>query len=493
MTPATTPLLQFKNATVIRAGQTVLNNINWTVLKNENWLIIGPMASGKTTLLEAVAGQLPVKSGEANFTPVDLRIDRWELPKFITLASFRNQLVNGADFYYQQRYNFVASEQVPTVSRYLGTYDFTDARIKALRINELLHLELVKLSNGQTRRVILAKALLSQPALLLLDNPFAGLDTETRADLHQLIEELLRHRQRIMLTCTYLEDIPQGFTHVLYMQHNNIAFQGPLKDGIDFARRSMAANVMKNTSRSLTALPLSGNTFEKAVELKNVTVRYGSKLVLDNVNWTVKRNEKWALMGKNGSGKSSLLSLLNADNPQAYGNDILLFDEKRTYGRSIWHVKKRIGFFSPELQAYFNEDLSVIDTLATGYTDTFVPRKNITAEEEQRMHNLLAFYSIEHLSLRRYRHLSSGEQRLILFLRSLVKTVDLLILDEPFQGFDRSLIEQSRMLINQYCRDTTLIIVTHYREEIPSCVTKVLTLKEGRVLNNCHMDSEQAD
>jgi molybdate transport system ATP-binding protein len=97
------------------------------------------------------------------------------------------------------------------------------------------------------------------------------------------------------------------------------------------------------------------------------------------------------------------------------------------------------------------------------------------------MHDLLAYYSLQHLAGRRYRHLSSGEQRLILFLRSLVKTVDLLILDEPFQGFDLQLIERSRRLIDEYCQDTTLIIVTHYQEEIPSCVTMVLTLDEGRV------------
>jgi molybdate transport system ATP-binding protein len=482
MTLTTAPLLQFRNATIFRLGQSALSNFNWTVLKNESWVIIGPMASGKTTLLQAIAGQLPVTSGTSDFTPDDVRIDRWELPKFITLASFRNQLINGADFYYQQRYNFVPSEQVPTVGQYLGTFNRSDARILALRIDELFHLELVKLSNGQTRRVILAKALLSQPTLLLLDNPFAGLDMEARIDLHQLIEDLLHHGQRIMLTCTYLEDIPKGFTHLLYMEDNNSAFQGLLTDGIDFTTRAMSTNAIKQTSAVTNARPSSGDTFEKAVMLKNATVRYGSKLVLDNVSWTVRRNEKWALMGKNGSGKSSLLSLINADNPQAYGNDILLFDERRKYGRSIWHVKKRIGFFSPELQAYFNEDLSVFDTLATGYTDTFVPKKNLTFDEEKRMHDLLAFYFMQHLTGRRYRHLSSGEQRLVLFLRSLVKTVDLLILDEPFQGFDRSLIEQSRILIDQYCRDTTLIFVTHYREEIPSCVTKVLMLEEGRVV-----------
>jgi molybdate transport system ATP-binding protein len=483
MTRTTAPLLQFRNADIFRLGQTALSNINWTVSDSENWVIIGPTASGKTTLLEAVAGYMPVRSGKVDFTFNGRGIDRWELRKFITLASFRNQLINGSGFYYQQRYNVIPPD-VPTVSHYLGSHNLSDAKIKALRIKELLHVELVKLSNGQTRRVILAKALLSQPVLLLLDNPFAGLDAEARADLNQLIRELLRQGQRIMLTCTYLEDIPGGFTRLLYMQNHHIAFQGMLPDGIHFAKRTMQANVAKHTSLPLPAQRPSGQIFETTVELKNVTVRYRTKLVLDQVNWIVKRNEKWALMGKNGSGKSSLLSLLNADNPQAYGNDIVLFGKKRDYGIAIWQIKKRIGFFSPELQAYFNEDLSVFDTLATGYTDTFVPKKSLTPEEENRLHNLLAFYSMQHLAGRRYRHLSSGEQRLILFLRSLVKTVDLLILDEPFQGFDPSLIDQSRTLIDQYCRDTTLIIVTHYSAEIPSCVTKVLMLDEGRVVTD---------
>jgi molybdate transport system ATP-binding protein len=330
--------------------------------------------------------------------------------------------------------------------------------------------------------VILAKALLLRPALLLLDNPFAGLDSEARTDLRDLIEWLLRDGQKIMLTCTYPEDIPAGFTNVLYLQDGKIVFQGTLKNGIEFAMHAIPADHFKNSSISLRSRHETGNSFQTALELKNVTIHYGNKLVLDRVYWTVRRNEKWALMGKNGSGKSSLLSLVNADNPQAYQNDILLFDEKRHYGRSIWHIKKRIGFFSPELHAYFNEDLSVSDTIATGYTDTFVPRKNLTEAEEKRILDLLGFYSMEHLLSRRYRHLSSGEQRLVLFIRSLVKDVDLLILDEPFQGFDHALVQRSRMLIDQYCEQTTLIFVTHYAEELPSCVTNVLTLHEGRTV-----------
>jgi molybdate transport system ATP-binding protein len=481
MTSAPASLLEFQNASVFRYNKPVLSNINWVVSKNENWVVVGAMASGKTTLLEAVAGKLHVK-GEADFTPGDVRIDRWDLPKFIALASFSNYLINGSEFYYQQRYNFAPIEHVPTVRSFLGNFDREDQRIRALHISELFDLELIKLSNGQTRKVILARALLSRPALLLLDNPFAGLDSEARADLRHLIEKLLRDGQRIMLTCTCPDDIPAGFTNLLYLHNSKIIFQGALKDGIDFGIHAIPADYFKESSISLRSRHKAGSSFQKALELKNVTIRYGDKLVLDGVNWTVIRNEKWALMGKNGSGKSSLLSLVNADNPQAYQNNILLFDEKRHYGRSIWQIKKRIGFFSPELHAYFNEDLSVSDTISTGYTDTFVPRKNLTEAEEKRIRDLLGFYSMEHLLSKRYRHLSSGEQRLVLFIRSLVKDVDLLILDEPFQGFDHALVQRSRALIDQYCEQTTLIFVTHYAEELPSCVTNSLTLHEGRTV-----------
>lgn len=479
----TRPLLQLKNATVSRLGTTVFENLNWTVHKNENWVIIGPMASGKTTLLEAISGQLPVRWGEMNFMPENVCIDRWELRKYITLAAFRNELINGSDFFYQQRYNVGTSEPIPTVGDYLRNVDLLDPMVKLLGVEPLLPLELIKLSNGQTRRVLLAKAIQTRPALLLLDNPFAGLDREARLNLQRIIEDLLRDGQPIIVTCNYPEDIPHGTTHLLYLKQSGIAFQGRLKEGLEFSRKALQHS---NFDDEIFLTPTSKHHAQKnysiAVTLRNVTVRYGKNVVLDQVNWTVLRNEKWALMGKNGSGKSSLLSLINADNPQAYRNDIVLFDQKKEYGRSIWDIKKRIGFFSPELHAYFNENLSVFDTLATGYTDTFVPRKGLANDEEKRIHDLLAFYSLQHLADRPYRNLSSGEQRLILFLRSLVKTFDLLILDEPFQGFDATLIDRSRKLIDQYCQHTTLIFVTHYPREIPSCVTKVLTLVEGRVV-----------
>ena len=436
--------------------------------------MLGNIATGKTTLLQAIAGTLHLKSGEINYHFLPEKTSRWDLRKHITTLSFQNRLIDGNDLYYQQRYNYSPEDNIPTVRQHLGNYDFSVPHFQLLKISELLDVELIKLSNGQTRRVILAKTLSAHPKLLLLDNPFAGLDVETRDSLRDFIQTLVEHGQKIILSCMHPEDVPAAFTHVLQLEHMEINYRG-LRADFKTESRVDLKNSFHLTSKQPT------NPYETAIELKDVSVLYGNKKVLDKINWKVLKNEKWALLGKNGAGKSTLLSLLNADNPQRYRNEIILFDELRQIGQSIWKLKQRIGFFSPELHAYFNEDLNVFDVIATGYSDKFIPKNNISEAEQQHIEDLLDFYSVSMLQNRKYLQLSSGEQRLILFLRSLVKDVDLLILDEPFQAFDNELIERSKHLLDLYCKNTTLIFVTHYESEIPSCVNNFLILKAGRV------------
>ena len=466
--------LEFKNASIFRQGKIVLEDFNWKIKEGESWVVLGNIASGKTTLLQAIAGTLHLKSGEINYHFLPEKTGRWDLRKHITILSFQNRLIDGNDLYYQQRYNYSPEDNIPTVREHLGNQDFNAPHFQLLKISELLDVELIKLSNGQTRRVILAKTLSTHPKLLLLDNPFAGLDVETRDNLREFIQTLVEHGQKIILSCMHPEDVPSAFTHVLQLENMMIRYQGLRKD----LKNESHVDLKNGFHRALTK---SGRSFETAIELKDVSVQYGNKKVLDKIAWRVLKNEKWALLGKNGAGKSTLLSLLNADNPQLYRNEIVLFDEVRQIGQSIWKVKQRIGFFSPELHAYFNEDLDVFDVIATGYTDKFIPKNNISEAEQHHIEDLLSFYSLSGLRNRKYLQLSSGEQRLILFLRSLVKDVDLLILDEPFQGFDNTLIEQSRQLLDQYCKNTTLIFVTHYESEIPDCVNNFLILKDGRV------------
>ena len=216
---------------------------------------------------------------------------------------------------------------------------------------------------------------------------------------------------------------------------------------------------------------MSSKSFEIAVKMQDINVKYDNIQVLKNINWTIKKGEKWALLGGNGSGKSTLLSLMYGDHPQAYANDITLFDRKRGTGESIWDIKKRIGYVSPELHLYFTENITNLDLCTEGGKSSRLARQ------------LFQYYKMKHLINRNFQEISFGEQRLVLLIKAIVQQPDLLILDEPFQGLDAYKINQSRALLDAFCRDRTLIFVTHYKAEIPSIVSKIMYLKDGEVIN----------
>lgn len=101
----------------------------------------------------------------------------------------------------------------------------------------------------------------------------------------------------------------------------------------------------------IAGLPYENMNFtsDEVVRLNKVSIRYGDRTILKELDWTVMRGQKWALSGENGAGKSTLLSLVCADNPQSYACDIRLFGRKRGTGESIWEIKKHIGYVSPEM------------------------------------------------------------------------------------------------------------------------------------------------
>ena len=221
-----------------------------------------------------------------------------------------------------------------------------------------------------------------------------------------------------------------------------------------------------------------------AVSMRKIKVTYQNKNVVDNVSWQVRKGERWALMGPNGSGKSTLLSLITADNPQGYQNDYELFDHKRGSGESIWDIKQRIGYVSPELHLYFNRHTEAWKAVASGLFDSAGLFKKLTDEQQQTVETYLKLLNIHHLSNRQIYQLSSGEQRQVFLARALVKNPSLLLLDEPCQGLDYNHMVYFRELVNELVveLDKTLIYVTHYTEEIPPCVDKVIKLESGKVV-----------
>jgi molybdate transport system ATP-binding protein len=217
------------------------------------------------------------------------------------------------------------------------------------------------------------------------------------------------------------------------------------------------------------------------VELRNVTVAHGGRTILDDITWTVRAGERWAVVGPNGSGKTTLLSLLCGDHPQAYANDVRLFGRRRGTGESIWDVKRAVGLVSPELHLYFTEPLTAFRAAATGFFDVLTDRRT-TPDQDAAVRRLFGRFGIAALADRRFTRLSTGEQRLVLLVRALVKRPPLVILDEPFQGLDTAAVELVRGWLDTHLGpEQTLIFVSHVPDEIPRTVTHTLRLDDGRV------------
>ncbi len=228
-------------------------------------------------------------------------------------------------------------------------------------------------------------------------------------------------------------------------------------------------------------VPGSPPDFEIAFSMRNTTIRYGNTTILDNISWEVKKGERWSLSGPNGAGKSTLLSLITADNPQAYANEIWLFDRRRGTGESIWDIKQRIGFVSPELHLYFDRGATCREVIASGLFDTIGLFRALNEEQEIRVGEWMQWLGIGREGAKRMIQLSTGQQRMALLARALIKNPSLLILDEPCQGLDEQQTAHFRELIGVICKTagSTLIYTSHYAAEIPDCVDRFLRLEQG--------------
>ena len=469
-------LLRLEQVNVTLSGKKVLQDISFSVQHGQQWVLTGASGSGKTVLAETLAGRhfftgsITASFGTAeNFHRQILVVEQQH--RFYDLS-------HRSDFYYQQRFNSSDAEHTLTVAQELLKYDATGKRqlLEQLHLEPLLDEPLIQLSNGENKRLQLCKALLKHPALLILDNPFTGLDVEGRKLLHNILRQL-SNAGIPMLLITPGNELPEYCTHVAILQNGQLTTVAKEQ----FKPAATTVIPLFNTGQ-LKKLAVPGYTdFETAVRMVNVHVQYGDKKILQHINWVVKKGERWSVSGPNGAGKSTLLSLITADNPQAYANEIYLFDRRRGSGESIWDIKQKIGYVSPELHLYFEYSVTCFQAIASGLFDTIGLFRNITekqAAQVQQWVELLQLQSRQHTLLR---NLSAGEQRLVLLARALVKNPPLLVLDEPCQGLDqdqRTGFKQLIEILGTHFK-TTLIYVSHYREEIPSIVTRHLELENG--------------
>ncbi|QKZ11920.1 ATP-binding cassette domain-containing protein [Spirosoma sp. KUDC1026] len=449
-------------ATVRKSGQIILRDITFALRAGECWAVTGNVGSGKTTLLEAIAGKTPVPPGS---------VVRHQLLPFVSFKEESYQF-SYSGYFYQQRYQATLNDDALTLREFLAIGDSHEADELLARLDLLPILErsFLKLSNGQTRKARIAKSLKQRPSGLLIDNPFVGLDPNARQDLAVWFNSLVEHGLTLMLVVEE-DHIPACVTHVLKMEAGKICWAGPKAD---FRVTEVDRAMLPAPPKLQTPAPAID--FDEAFRLVNVTVRYGEQLILNKINWTVRAGERWALIGQNGAGKSVLLSLLYGDHPQAYANEIYIFGHRRGRpGESIWDVKRRIGFLSPELHLYFPQHLTARQVSLTGLTDTLNVPVRISPQHEADVQALLEYFGLLALSARMFGTLSAGEQRLILLVRALLKNSPLLLLDEPFQVLDATKAELARRLLDDL-PEKTVLFITHDQNELPASVDRLYRL-----------------
>jgi molybdate transport system ATP-binding protein len=442
-------------------------------------------------LLNVIAGNLQLKQGTINreFTATnpgsEPAIDYHQYMAFVTARHHFRNLSNTADFYYQQRYNSSDADDAQTVADYLQqipalshTWGLQQS-MTLLKLHPLADKQLIKLSNGETKRLMIAAALMKNPLVLLLDNPLAGLDVQTRADFNNIITQIAATGITILMA-TSPHEIPGVITHV-----------GILKGGAlqTVPKQQYQAKELTDDKFDINLTGLldkyPAQPYQHIVHMHDVNIKYGEKAILSHVNWQINQGECWALMGHNGAGKSTLLSLINGDNPQAYANDIILFDKKRGSGESIWDIKKKTGFISPEFYQYFPADSSCLQAIESGYYDTMgLFRPSVKARADRAL-EWMKVLEIDQYARQLLKNIPASAQRLCLLARAMIKNPVLLILDEPCQGMDNHQVQHFKALIDNICQSTnlTLIYVTHYTGHIPDSIQHILTLEAGKVVS----------
>lgn len=478
--------------------------INLEILHGEQVAIVGDNASGKSRLVEVITGHFPLLMNEVYF---DFGEDALPLAsENLRYITFRDAYGEAdGTYYYQQRWNqHDIGEGVPTLRQWLQKSKTTatsetnnnNPLIDKFLLHEgdenqqLLDAPIITLSSGELRRAQLARAMKGNPKLLILDNPFIGLDAEARLQLNKTLEWLIRDADmQIILVLNRTNEIPEFITHILPVEDITLKekitreeFMRGLKHittpVLPCEKKDWIIHFPQRNIEEQKFYPQEGG---EILCFNSVSIRYGNRTILQDLNWTVREGERWALSGKNGSGKSTLLSLVCADNPQAYACDIRLFGHKRGTGESIWEIKRHIGYVSPEMHRAYQKDIPAIDIVASGLNDSVGLYVRPRPEQREVCRKWMELFGIEDLADRTFLKLSSGEQRLCLLARAFVKDPELLILDEPFHGVDLCRRTYVKEIIEAFCQreHKTLVVVTHHPEELPGCITHHLNLQKN--------------
>ncbi len=455
----------------------VLQDIDWHWQQGQQWAILGGNGAGKSAIADLISDRLRPQRGRVVRAPYldpdrdilqlsfelqreliqhDLRFDDSELrPDAFDVGTTVRQLVlQGAAA--DQRFTEIAAR---------------------CRIGHILDRGIRFISTGESRKALLARALFNPPQLLILDNPFEGLDHASRDELQQLIEELLTSDLPVLLLIKQASEVPWNVTHVLALEAGRVQRCG--------SRSSvLAAGSGADTASPIGAIPAPVNRpysvdhNQPLVAMRDVEVSYNEQPVLRALNWQFDWGQHCCIAGPNGAGKSTLLSLLTGDNHKAYGQDITLFGVPRGSGESIWELKQKFGMVSTQMQLNHSGRTRVAEVVASGLYDSVGLYRECGGRDRDRALQWLRLTGLEAIARHPFRELSFGQQRLAMLARAMVKSPLILILDEPCIGLDDYHRGMILALLDRIAAagDCHILYVSHTPDEMPACINQQLTL-----------------
>lgn len=475
--------IQLENVSASLGGRRILRDFTWQLREGEHWVVLGPNGCGKTTFLKLLRGEIP---------PDPDRGERWyHWPKRSSQSPvFAKEEIAFVSPEQQERYLQIEWERTAwdiVLTGFHGTdylyreltrsqKTFARKLVKRLGIDELMGRDVQTLSQGELRKVLVARALVGRPKLLLLDEVCDGLDTKTRRRLLEWVDEIARRETQIVMATHRREEFIPSLTHVLKLKSGTVDSQKPIggKKSKTISRAASPFEKLIGRPRQRTGK----NPF--LFRIQDAGVWQGRKWTLSDLNWEMRVGDNWAVLGHNGAGKSTFLRLLQGEVHQALGGIVQRFNEARRH--TLWEIRQRVGFVSMDFQMRFKEELSGSDAIATGYFGGHVLYDRLTKKQRRKVDQLIDLFELGGLATRGVTEISYGELRRILIARALVHEPEVLILDEPFDGLEPRIRQALDRQLEQICRlNTNLIMVTHHHEDLPRCMTHGLLLEQGRI------------